>query len=91
MGTTTLIFFFFFFAILYAIRFQLTEETNVCENEDKLKEKFRSLVKQNPDKKNILRELSGYITNTTDLVSSVRTIQKNYAKVYSNRNYLQTC
>ena len=90
MGTTTLIFF-FFFAILYAIRFQLTEETNVSENEDKLKEKFRSLVKQNPDKKNILRELSGYITNTTDLVSSVRTIQKNYAKVYSNRNYLQTC
>ena len=30
----------FFFAILHAIRFQLTEETNVCENEDKLKEKL---------------------------------------------------
>ena len=34
MGTTTLILFFFFFAILYAIRFQLTEKTNACENED---------------------------------------------------------
>ena len=33
MGTTTLILF-FFFAILYAIRFQLTEKTNACENKD---------------------------------------------------------
>ena len=98
MGMTTLI---LFCAILYAIRFQLTEKTNACENEDELKndinnvdlselflikdslkldfdvlkfkqqclrvnhflnkcnfflkdyelkEKFRSLVKQNPDK-----------------------------------------
>ena len=104
----------FFFAILYTIRFQLTEKTNVCENENKLKneinkvdlselfliknslkldfdilnfkqqchwvnqilnkcnfflkvyklkEKFWVLVKQNPDKKNIVRELSGCITN----------------------------
>ena len=46
MGTATLIplsflffsfLFFFFFAILYAIRFQLTEKTNPCEDEDKLK------------------------------------------------------
>ena len=38
MGTTTLIqFCFFFFPILYAIRFQLTEKTDACENEDKLK------------------------------------------------------
>ena len=28
---------FFFFAILYAICFQLTEKTNVCQNEDELK------------------------------------------------------
>ena len=27
----------FFFSILYAIRFQLTEKTNSCENEDELK------------------------------------------------------
>ena len=31
---TTLI---LFFAILYAICFQLTEKTNVCQNEDELK------------------------------------------------------
>ena len=29
--------FFFLFAILYAIRFQLTEKTNACGNEDELK------------------------------------------------------
>ena len=34
MGMTTLI---LFCAILYAIRFQLTEKTNACENEDELK------------------------------------------------------
>ena len=103
-----------FCAILYAIRLQLTEKTNACDNENelknemnkvdlselffikdslklnfdilnfeqqrhpvnqilnkrnfflkvyKLKERFQSLVKQNPDKKNIARELSECITN----------------------------
>ena len=32
-----LLFFLFFFPILYGIRFQLTEKTNACENEDELK------------------------------------------------------
>ena len=38
----------------------------------KLKEKFRVLVKQNPDKKSILRELSGYITNKYNGFNIVR-------------------
>ena len=37
-----------------------------------LKEKFRSLVKQNPDKKNIVRELSGCIANKYNGFNIVR-------------------
>ena len=33
----------FFFAILYTIRFQLTEKTNVCENENKLKNEINKV------------------------------------------------
>ena len=107
---------------MYAIRFQLTEKTNACENEDELKndinkvdlselflikdklkldfdilnfeqqchrvnqilnkcnfflkvyelkEKLRPLV-ENPDKKNIVRELSGCITNKYNGFNIVR-------------------
>ena len=112
-----------FFEILYSIRFQLTEKTNACENEDELKndinkvdlselllikdklkldfdilnfeqqchrfnqilnkcnfflkvyelkQKFWSLVKQNPDKENIVRELSSCITNKYNGFNIVR-------------------
>ena len=33
----------FFFAILYTIHFQLTEKTNVCENENKLKNEINKV------------------------------------------------
>ena len=47
---------------------QILHKCNFFLKVYELKEKFQALVKQNPDKKNIVRELPGCITNITDLI-----------------------
>ena len=51
---------------------QILNKCNFFLKVYELKEKLRSLVKQNPDKKNIVRELSGCITNKYNGFNIVR-------------------
>ena len=55
-----------------------------------LKEKFRSLIKQDSDKKNVIRELSGCITEKYNGFHIVRLefAKKANTKICSNRYYL---
>ena len=51
---------------------QILNKCNFSLKVYELQEKFPSLVKQNPDKKNIVRELSGCITNKYNGFNIVR-------------------